>query len=117
MIQADVSSSGSPEELLRDLRSLSAPAAVSDDVNRLLSDRVLAALAAPGDHREQLVRSVCELAVDPDPCISQRGQQILFSTIAETLGDSFDDRAVGLHDAVLSSVIEFCRRLPGGSTF
>jgi len=116
MMRTEVSSSGTPEELLKDLRSLSARAGDSDDADRSLSDRVLAALAVSGDHNDELVRSVCEFAVDPDPHVSQRGQQILFSTIAETLGDSFDDRAAGMHDAVFSRVIEFCRLLPGGST-
>ena len=115
MTRAEVFPSGPSEDLLRDLRSVNVRAADSDEAVRSLSDRVLAALTTPGDHHDELVRSVCELAVDPDPHLSQRGQQILFSTIAEALGDSFDDRAVRLHDAVFSQVIDFCRRLPGGS--
>ena len=114
-MRAEVFPSGPSEDLLSDLRSVNVRAADSDDAVRSLSDRVLAALSAPGNHHDELVRSVCELAVDPDPHLSQRGQQILFSTIAETLGDSFDERAVRIHDAVFSQVIEFCRRLPGGS--
>src|SRR5262245_2719095 len=113
MTQAEVFPSGPSTDLLRDLKSANVRAVDSDDALRSLSDRVLAALTAPGGRHDELVRSVCELAVDPDPDLSQRGQQILFSAIAETLGDSFDEHAARVHDAVFSEVIDFCRRLPG----
>ena len=115
MTRAEVFPSGPSEDLLRDLKSVAARPVDSDAAIPSLPDRVLAALTAPGPHHDELVRSVCELAVDPDPDLSRRGQQILFSTIAETLGDSFDAHAVAVHDAVFSQVIDFCRRLPGAS--
>jgi hypothetical protein len=112
-MRIDVSSAGPPQDLLHEMRSLGSTAPWSEDRERSLANRILEAVAASGGNDEELIQSVFDLTIHPNPKISQRGQRILFSTIAETLGDAFDVRAVGVHDRVLSSVIEFCRHHPG----
>ena len=103
------------EDVLGTLRSLRECRGQFYNADETLPVRLLAVLEAGDEHHADLVRSVCELATDSDPLVSRRGQELLFSSIAEALGDSFAPSSVNVHDSVFSYVVEFCRRLPGGS--
>jgi ADP-heptose:LPS heptosyltransferase len=102
-----------PAQMLRDLHSFGTRPEADGDGN--VPDRLLAELVASSEHHAALVAAVCALATDPDPSVRRRGQQLLFSTVAESLGDAFDPRSVAVHDSVFAHVIECCRRLPVGA--
>lgn len=61
---------------------------------------------------ERLVQSLCELAVDDDKERAALGQRLLFSEVAEPLGDAFSHDQADLYERVFAQVIDFCRRLP-----
>jgi hypothetical protein len=71
-------------------------------------------IPADSPRAEAVVQALCELAVSDDAERSALGQRLLFSGIAERIGDSFDPAGVAVYDRLFSGVIEFCRRLPGG---
>ncbi len=119
----------SPEpyaDLLGDLRSFGERGTHTSQADRVdgagggpiddaLAARLLTVLAASRAHDAEIAALVCELAAHPDPSVRRRGQQMLFSTIAESLGDAFDPRSVAVHDSVFAHTIDACRRLPGAT--
>ncbi len=57
-----------------------------------------------------LVDGLCEWALDPTPERSELGQRLVFTTIVESLADSFEPEKVLLYDRLFAGVIDRCRR-------
>jgi Glycosyltransferase family 9 (heptosyltransferase) len=71
-------------------------------------------IPADSPRADEVVHALCEVAVSEDAERSALGQRLLFSGIAERLGDSFDPAGVAVYDLLFSGVIEFCRHRPDG---
>jgi len=58
----------------------------------------------------EFVGGLCDLAFNPDPERSDLGQRLIFTSIVESLADSFEPEKVLLYDHFFARVIECCRR-------
>jgi ADP-heptose:LPS heptosyltransferase len=58
---------------------------------------------------DDLVDGLCEVALHPDPERSELGQRLIFTTIVESLADSFEPEKVVLYDQLFARVIDRCR--------
>lgn len=99
-------------EEVRALASASHPPA-EDTAARL--DRELGLLvtdpnAASSLPIDDLARALSDLALHADPDRSELGQSLLFTSLAERLGDTFDAEGARLYDQIFSRVIDRCRR-------
>jgi hypothetical protein len=65
----------------------------------------------PADVYATTVAAVCRAATSEERSVADAGQRLLFSAIAEPLGDSFEPRAARLYDELFADVIDYCRRL------
>ena len=99
---------------LNELSALSSIAgeSVSDRETRLSHD--LGSLVDSGDALSSLpigdlVNALCTLALHPDSDRSELGRHLIFTTIAESLADSFEPDKVLLYDQLFARVIDRCR--------
>ena len=82
-----------------------------------LADALTAFVLAlhPAEAYATTVAAICRAATSGEQSVADAGQRLLFSAIAEPLGDSFEPRAVTLYDEIFADVIDYCRRLPAAS--
>ena len=60
------------------------------------------------------VEELCRLATSSEPGEARRGTDALFRGVVEPLADRFEPRLCDAYVELFTSVIDFCRRLPGG---
>ena len=99
---------------LNELSALSrvAGASAGDRETRFSSE--LSSLVHSGDAlsslpMDELVDRLCELALHPDSARSELGRHLIFTTIVESLADTFEPEKVLLYDQLFARVIDRCR--------
>src|SRR6187399_2200569 len=99
---------------LNELSALSPAAGGSARDRETRFSHELSSLVHSGDAlsslpRDELVDRLCELALHPDSERSELGRHLIFTTIVESLADTFEPEKVLLYDQLFARVIDRCR--------
>lgn len=79
------------------------------------ADLVIEQFHRDGAYLREAVHLICRIATDENSEIARSGITALFPMLVERLNDSFDPAACRLYDQLFAQVIDYCRRLPGGT--
>ena len=107
------------QSFIRELRAVSWPVATpSDGREDRLSGELLALMRAwdaqSPSALDEIVDGLCELALHQDARRRDLGRQLIFTSIAEHLADSFEPDKALLYDQLFARVIDYCRHRQTG---